>query len=85
MPKAKGKPANARCSVFIYIFFTGKGGKNRRKGKNDSDADKRELVFKEFGQGIVLAHVFRAGANLLFRIRPNYKNAGQWPFGSSVF
>jgi translation initiation factor 1A len=29
----------------------GKGGKNRRKGKNDSDAFKRELVFKEFGQG----------------------------------
>ncbi len=28
----------------------GKGGKNRRRGKNDSEA-KRELVFKEDGQG----------------------------------
>ncbi|KAJ3018134.1 UNVERIFIED_CONTAM: Translation initiation factor 1A [Siphonaria sp. JEL0065] len=28
----------------------GKGGKNRKKGKNDNEADKRELVFKEEGQ-----------------------------------
>lgn len=34
---------------FISQFIAGKGGKNRRKGKNDSE-DKRELVFKEFGQ-----------------------------------
>ena len=27
----------------------GKGGKNRRRGKNDSE-DKRELIFKEDGQ-----------------------------------
>lgn len=28
----------------------GKGGKNRRRGKNESDKDKRELIFKEDGQ-----------------------------------
>ncbi|CED85181.1 eukaryotic translation initiation factor 1a [Phaffia rhodozyma] len=28
----------------------GKGGKNRRRGKNEADEDKRELVFKEDGQ-----------------------------------
>lgn len=28
----------------------GKGGKNRRRGKNDSSAFKRELIFKEEGQ-----------------------------------
>ncbi|UZJ52856.1 hypothetical protein CBS101457_002176 [Exobasidium rhododendri] len=28
----------------------GKGGKNRRRGKNENEADKRELVFKEEGQ-----------------------------------
>ncbi|CEQ43117.1 SPOSA6832_05027, partial [Sporobolomyces salmonicolor] len=28
----------------------GKGGKNRRRGKNENDGDKRELVFKEDGQ-----------------------------------
>ena len=29
----------------------GKGGKNRRRGKNENENDKRELVFKEDGQG----------------------------------
>ncbi|XP_023571199.1 eukaryotic translation initiation factor 1A, X-chromosomal-like isoform X1 [Octodon degus] len=28
----------------------GKGGKNRRRGKNENDCEKRELVFKEEGQ-----------------------------------
>ncbi|XP_076317489.1 eukaryotic translation initiation factor 1A isoform X2 [Tachypleus tridentatus] len=28
----------------------GKGGKNRRRGKNENEADKRELVFKDDGQ-----------------------------------
>ncbi|POY75902.1 hypothetical protein BMF94_0985 [Rhodotorula taiwanensis] len=28
----------------------GKGGKNRRRGKNENEGDKRELVFKEEGQ-----------------------------------
>ena len=35
---------------FRLFFNIGKGGKNRRKGKNDTE-DKRELVFKEFGHG----------------------------------
>lgn len=30
----------------------GKGGKNRRRGKNENESEKRELVFKEDGQGI---------------------------------
>ena len=34
------------------IFFPGKGGKNRRRGKNENENEKRELVFKEDGQGI---------------------------------
>ncbi|KXS13681.1 nucleic acid-binding protein [Gonapodya prolifera JEL478] len=28
----------------------GKGGKNRKRGKNENDSDKRELIFKEDGQ-----------------------------------
>ncbi|PVV03402.1 hypothetical protein BB560_002115 [Smittium megazygosporum] len=28
----------------------GKGGKNRRRGKNETEGEKRELVFKEEGQ-----------------------------------
>lgn len=35
----------------IYILFAGKGGKNRRRGKNENETEKRELVFKEDGQG----------------------------------
>lgn len=31
----------------------GKGGKNRRRGKNENDVNKRELVFKEDGQGVL--------------------------------
>ncbi|THW19738.1 nucleic acid-binding protein [Aureobasidium pullulans] len=30
----------------------GKGGKNRRRGKNENDNEKRELTFKEEGQGM---------------------------------
>lgn len=29
---------------------TGKGGKNRRRGKNENEETKRELEFKEAGQ-----------------------------------
>ena len=36
------------------VFFrAGKGGKNRRRGKNENDNDKRELIFREDGQGTV--------------------------------
>ncbi|KAL6516424.1 hypothetical protein OROGR_019729 [Orobanche gracilis] len=28
----------------------GKGGKNRKRGKNEADDEKRELVYKEYGQ-----------------------------------
>ena len=30
--------------------FLGKGGKNRRRGKNENETEKRELIFKEDGQ-----------------------------------
>ncbi len=49
----------ASCAVYLRICacplrpVAGKGGKNRRRGKNDSD-DKRELIFKEDGQGALL-------------------------------
>ena len=33
------------------MLFSGKGGKNRRRGKNDNEGEKRELQFKEDGQG----------------------------------
>ena len=31
-------------------MFSGKGGKNRRRGKNENEAEKRELEFKDEGQ-----------------------------------
>lgn len=36
---------------FAFSFVAGKGGKNRRRGKNENETEKRELVFKEDGQG----------------------------------
>jgi len=41
------------CSLFdsAVWMLTGKGGKNRRRGKNENEDEKRELVFKEDGQG----------------------------------
>jgi len=38
-------------------LFVGKGGKNRRRGKNENEDEKRELVFKEDGQGELLCRV----------------------------
>ena len=35
----------------LCYFYLGKGGKNRRRGKNENESEKRELVFKEDGQG----------------------------------
>jgi translation initiation factor 1A len=35
----------------LFSQAKGKGGKNRRRGKNEADLDKRELIFKEDGQG----------------------------------
>jgi initiation factor 1A len=36
--------------MIIEDCVSGKGGKNRRRGKNENENDKRELVFKEDGQ-----------------------------------
>lgn len=40
-------------------FNLGKGGKNRRRGKNENESEKRELVFKEDGQGEFLTIVWQ--------------------------
>lgn len=34
----------------MFCYFKGKGGKNRRRGKNENETEKRELIFKEDGQ-----------------------------------
>lgn len=39
----------------MVLLSTGKGGKNRRRGKNENESEKRELVFKEDGQGELTA------------------------------
>lgn len=44
----------------------GKGGKNRRRGKNEND-EKRELVFKEDGQGAPNSAAAAAAAGELRR------------------
>lgn len=40
-----------RYHVKNDALSAGKGGKNRRRGKNENETEKRELVFKEDGQG----------------------------------
>lgn len=58
----------------LYSCFVGKGGKNRRRGKNESEDVKRELVFKEDGQGesfcslIFLTLYISSNANNIFDI-----------------
>ncbi|SCV66898.1 BQ2448_5544 [Microbotryum intermedium] len=36
--------------LLVSSLSSKQGGKNRRRGKNENEADKRELVFKEDGQ-----------------------------------
>ena len=43
----------------------GKGGKNRRRGKNENEGLKRELVFKEDGQEYAQVHVSSRNSNKL--------------------
>ena len=44
----------------------GKGGKNRRRGKNENEGLKRELVFKEDGQEYAQVGIARSEASLYF-------------------
>ena len=45
----------------------GKGGKNRRRGKNENEGLKRELVFKEDGQEYAQVHISSIVTSYLFR------------------
>lgn len=38
-------------SMLTLILWHSQGGKNRRRGKNENEDEKRELIFKEEGQG----------------------------------
>lgn len=38
-------------SLWLVFVSLGKGGKNRRRGKNENEDLKRELILKEEGQG----------------------------------
>ena len=46
----KGQDQIRTNHLIRFIFTLGKGGKNRRRGKNEGDAFKRELIYKEEGQ-----------------------------------
>ena len=47
----------------------GKGGKNRRRGKNENEGVKRELVFKEDGQEYAQVRV----------LSPAHDELSPWP------
>ncbi|VDL98809.1 unnamed protein product [Schistocephalus solidus] len=38
------------CSSKVSNIGLGKGGKNRRRGKNENEGQKRDLIYKEDGQ-----------------------------------
>ena len=42
----------------------GKGGKNRRRGKNENEGLKRELVFKEDGQEYAQVIIAKQGGDI---------------------
>jgi hypothetical protein len=66
--------ASARPSDFVFSFdfcsAKGKGGKNRRRGKNTNDDEKREIVVKSDGQvyAQVNLELTRASFFLFFEI-----------------
>ncbi|XP_006897091.1 PREDICTED: eukaryotic translation initiation factor 1A, X-chromosomal-like [Elephantulus edwardii] len=47
------RPHPPPCLRIKCFTSPGKGGKNRRRGKNENESEKRELVFKEDGQEYV--------------------------------
>ena len=82
----------------MNVFFPGKGGKNRRRGKNENESEKRELVFKEDGQGektfkfvtISLFRVWKEGFVFtvdifIRRIRSGDQDVGERTTGCYVF
>jgi len=64
MPKNKGKVSHTRSRqppFFMSVprsHISQQGGKNRRRGKNENDNEKRELTFKEEGQGTYIPPPF---------------------------
>ncbi|EAA21378.1 hypothetical protein [Plasmodium yoelii yoelii] len=68
-----------KLEYFINCTISSKGGKNRRRGKNDNEGEKRELLYKEedqeyaqvlrmLGNGRLEAHCFD-GVKRLCHIR----------------
>ena len=41
----------------LHFYYTGKGGKNRRRGKKQAAEVKRELVYKKDMQGVIVCTV----------------------------
>ena len=71
----------------MLIYFSGKGGKNRRRGKNENEREKRELVFKEEGQGETVHYKFFRLVILSanhFRVCTSHQNAWKWTVRSHV-
>lgn len=68
-PRARERPSQLRSRTCPAMPRAGKGGKNRRRGKNEGD-DKRELIFKEDGQGAPSARRAAMRPRLQARSRP---------------
>ena len=56
----------------------GKGGKNRRRGKNENEGLKRELVFKEDGQEYAQVKLFISKRHFFLTRAPSLGDQNAW-------
>lgn len=58
-----------RPPAFVFLLYharSGKGGKNRRRGKNENEESKRELEFKEAGQEYAQVRLWNSPRQYVF-------------------
>ena len=56
MPKNKGYHIFESLLFYLKHVCSGKGGKNVKRGKNGNlEETRRDLLYKEFGQGMIFA------------------------------
>lgn len=70
--------ATLSLSAILCLGFILQGGKNRRRGKNENDDEKRELVFKEDGQGECEERGTASGFGLV-RVLLEYRASSSYP------
>jgi hypothetical protein len=85
LPQADN-PHHVAQARIIANTIAKQGGKNRRRGKNENDNEKRELTFKEEGQGTKSTDpsLTPHSTNPINRIRPGPQDARKRSSGGSL-